>query len=114
MTSPSLRHFPVLSEVRDTGVLFSQDPYQNGSLAGAVVEIDEHDLLPCPEKEISIAEGNAQRRAEERRADMGESIAVPPPGVVVIMDGLGGHAFDRLGKVLQYSRFILDGGDPGG
>jgi len=81
--------------------------------AGAdLVEIDEDDLLPRPQGEASAHDGHAQRGTEEGRPDVGVSVPVAPPRIVMVRLSLRDEALDRRSDAvctaLQLTNFLQD------
>ena len=72
----------------------SQDLAPDLALPGAVVEIQQDDLLPGPQLEPSLVDGDAQGRLEEGRPDVGIAVAVPPAAVMGIGQVLGEKPLD--------------------
>ena len=59
---------------------------------GAVVEVQQDDLLPSAETELAVLDRNGQGRPEEGSAQMGKTVVVAP-AVVVVITAIGGNDF---------------------
>jgi hypothetical protein len=53
--------------------------------AGAVVKVDEDDLLPRTQGETAVHKRNRQRWPQQGGSNMAVPIAVAPTGIVIIM-----------------------------
>ena len=51
-----------------------------------VVELEEDDLLPCPEGSTTVDDREREARAEEGGADMAVAVSVMPPALVPVVD----------------------------
>src|SRR5467141_68840 len=78
------------------------------SLAGLVVQLEEHDLLPCPQLALAVDDRERQARPKEGRSDMTVAVAVVPPLLVPVRGSFGDEALHRIRDVLFHeSRFEL-------
>ena len=68
-----------------TSVSLSENGDNDGSFSAANVALKVKDLLPGPEKELSIRDGYRQRWSEKGRLQMGMAVAVVPGLLVAIV-----------------------------
>src|SRR5947209_2414884 len=83
--------------------------HSNLALAGALVEIAEHDLLPGAEREFAAGQGEAFGRTDQGAAQVRVSVVIAPARVMRVV-GIGGcDLFQRAAHVAYASGFELDG-----
>ena len=66
------------------------------ALPRAVVEVDEHELLPGAEREAAVAHRDGLRRAHDRRPDVGVRVGVVVQAVVLVVALRGDQSLERL------------------
>jgi hypothetical protein len=79
------------------------------SFAGAIIEINEDDLLPRAKPEPAPYDRQGKGRPENGSANMSKSIAVSPPGIMSVVDTFWCQAFDCVFEILERAILVLDG-----
>ena len=74
----------------------------------AIIEVDEDDLLPRTEFERTIRKWNAHRWADQRGADVGETVPVAPSSIVVVMYTFWRDAVDGVPEVFKHPLLEFD------
>src|SRR5213594_949947 len=73
-----------------------------------VVELEEDDLLPCPEGGTTVDNRQREARSEEGGADMAMAVPIVPPALVAVLDRRREEPFQRVRDILLHeSRFEL-------
>ena len=70
--------------------LLAEDLHHDGPAARAHIEVDEDDLLPGPQTQLTVDHGQRKRRTQQRRPDMGVSVSVAPTQVMPVIEILTG------------------------
>ena len=78
--------------------------------AGAVVKIEQHDLLPGAERQLAVGHRDGEAGLHKRGPDVGVAVAVAPAAVVFIRDVPGEEPFEGRPQVVHHPGFIFDGG----
>jgi hypothetical protein len=80
-------------------------------LARPVIEIDDYDLLPLAERHLAVGKRDCNGEAEDRSADVGVTVAVMPPGVMLVRNVLRDDALPGSFEIGDESRLVFDNRD---
>src|SRR5437867_1303065 len=73
-----------------------------------VVELEEDDLLPCPEGGTTVDDRQREAGSEEGGADMAMAVPIVPPALMAILDCRREEPFQRVRDILLHEpRFEL-------
>ncbi len=84
------------------------------AVAGTVIEINEHYLLPGAEHQFTFAERNGHGRTNQSGTQVSKSVAVSPGSIVVIDLVRRRYPLENLLQVGQHPGFVLYGSDASG
>lgn len=95
-------------------VLFAGKLEDDSSFARADIEINEDNLLPCPQHQLAVGEGNSNGKTEQGSADVGIAVAVAPAGIVLVGDVLRRESRPHFFEIGDKSRLVLHDGHTAG
>lgn len=78
--------------------------------AGARVEIDQHNLLPCANHQLPVHKGHSERRAQNRSADMRMPIIIFPACLMGVELVTWRDTLHHPRHILLQARLVLDRG----
>jgi len=81
------------------------------AVSGAVVEVEEYDLLPGAKQELALGEGDGEAGFQERGSDMGKAVAVVPFLVVLVIIVFRDQLPDGPFQVGDRALLVFQGGD---
>src|SRR5213083_3199036 len=73
------------ASARGIGRAISHDLHDDLAMPRFVVELEEDDLLPCPEGGTPVDDRQREARSEEGGADMALAVPVLPPALVALV-----------------------------
>src|SRR3990167_2611486 len=84
------------------------DGEQHRALPGPVVKVHQDDLLPGPERELTILNRDAEAGFEQRGAQVRVAVAVSPGPIVLVVGIHGSDLIERPLQVGQRARLVLN------
>ena len=88
--------------------LFADDGHNKLPSSRPVVEIEEDNLLPRPERDCAVSHRERLRRPDQGAAQMGKAIAVAPGIIVTVARIRGRELLQRRLQVRDRARLELD------
>src|SRR6058998_1773163 len=89
----------------------SSFPYEledDFTVARSVVEVNQDQLLPGPQQQSSLFEGNCKPGLQERGADVAVAVHIAPALVVFVWDSFWRDPVDRGAQVVNGARLVFD------
>src|SRR4029453_5583587 len=81
--------------------------------ARTIVEVQQDNLLPRTEQRTAFLNGNGQRRAEKRGAQVRKTVVCPQTMFVVVSSVRRNELFDEFLEIADQTGLILNGGQCG-